>query len=142
MNFYPKTLLIKAKEKHVVSRGIRINCISKQIIVSIGGFISVFFSLHLRDSYILSMGIFFLYMGLGLLTVNVYYKHLKSIIILKFSKESITTLYFLIPTFVFSGSILIVFPGYFWKSLGLSLLFSDLFFVFLACLSHYYYERQ
>ena len=138
MNFYPKTLLIKAKEKHIVSKGIRLNCISKEIVVSIGGFISVFFSLHLRDSYILSMGVFFLYMGLGLLTVNIYYKHLKSIITLKFSKESINTLLFLIPTFVFSWSILIVFPGYLWKILGLSLLFSDLFFVFLAYLSYSY----
>ena len=141
MNINSKTLLIKAKEKHFVSEGIRINCISKEIVVSIGGFISVFFSLALRYIYILSMGIFFLYMGLGLLIVNVYYRHLKSKITQKISKESISTLMFLIPTFIFSASILILFPGYLWKILGLSLLFSDLFFLFLACLSYFYYER-
>ena len=141
MNINSKTLLIKAKEKHVVSEGIRINCISKEIIVSIGGFISMFFFHSLRDIYILSIGIFFLYMGLGLLIVNIYYTHLKSKITQKISKESITTLMFLIPTFVFSVSMTMFFPGHLWKILGLSLLVSDLIFLFLACLSCYYYER-
>jgi len=141
MNINSKTLLIKAKEKHVVSEGIRINYISKEIVVSTGGFISLLFSLSLRDTYVLSMGIFFIYMGLELLIVNVYYKCVKYKITQKISKESIMTFMFLIPTFIFSVIIILFFPGELWRILGLSLLFSDLFFLFLATISHYYYER-
>jgi len=141
MNINSKKLLIKAKEKHVVSEGIRINCISKEFVVSIDGLIAVIFSIALKDVHVLIMGIFFLYMGIGLLSVNIYYNRAKYRINQKFRKECITTYLFLIPTVLFSVIILIFFPGYIWRILGSCLLFSDLLFLLLACLSHYYYEK-
>ena len=141
MNLKSKELIKLAKQKHVVSKGIRINCISKEIIVTIGGLILVFFSLNLIDSFVLLIGIFFLYMGLGLLIVNIFYKRIKTTITLKVSKESITIIMFLIPTFIFSSSILLVFPGHEWWIFGLFLLLSDLFFLLVVWVSHYYYEN-
>lgn len=141
MNINSKKLLIKAKEKHVVSEGIRINCISKEFVVSIDGLIAVIFSISLKDVHVLIMGIFFLYMGIGLLSVNIYYNRAKCKIDQKFSKESITTFVFLIPTVTFSVILILFFPGYLWRILGSCLLFSDLLFLLLACLSYLYYEK-